>query len=148
MLQRHDHRRYPHFTEKSTHLPAHARVLERPQGAQRRLLCCGETPDARDSEALVGAIPPQGEQMLATVQIPEHDSSIITTTGQPVSIGIHSERLDCPLMPSLSLTLFGLEPQRELPSGRNFAKRQTPVVNDLRRSEQILPSNLRNCLQS
>jgi len=31
-------------------LPANARVLERPQGAQRRLLCCGETPDARDAE--------------------------------------------------------------------------------------------------
>jgi hypothetical protein len=35
-------------------------VLHGPQGAQRRLLCLGETPNARDSEALVGPVAPQG----------------------------------------------------------------------------------------
>ena len=39
--------------------------------AQRRLLCFGEPPDARDIEALVGAIPPQGAQTLATREVPE-----------------------------------------------------------------------------
>ncbi len=63
---RKDHRRHPHVTSKSTPLPANARFLERPQGTQRRLLCCGEPPDARDIEALVGLIPPQRLQRLAT----------------------------------------------------------------------------------
>jgi len=45
-------------------LPLHfARLLERPQGAQRRLLCLGHSPDAGDIESLVGSIPPQGEMV-------------------------------------------------------------------------------------
>src|SRR6266581_1592380 len=50
--QRHDHRCHPPVTGKSTHLLANACFLERSQGAQRRLLRIGETPDARDLEAL------------------------------------------------------------------------------------------------
>ena len=45
----------------------HIYVLERPQGTQRCLLCVGEASDARDIESLVGAIPPQRLEMLATV---------------------------------------------------------------------------------
>jgi hypothetical protein len=56
--RRHDHLRHPHVTVKSTHLPANARFLERPQGTQRGFLRLGETPDARNIEPLVGAIPP------------------------------------------------------------------------------------------
>ena len=54
--RRHDHRRHPHVTGKRTHLPTNTHLLERPKGAQRHLLCCGETPDARDIESLVGLI--------------------------------------------------------------------------------------------
>ncbi len=86
------------FTSKSTPLPANARVLERPQGAQRRLLCCGETPDVGDIESLVGSIPPQSAQMLAIVQVPEHDGPVIPATGQPAAIGAHLERLQRSLM--------------------------------------------------
>ena len=68
-----DYRRHPSFTGKSTPLPANARFLERPQGAQRSLLRCGETPDAGDIEELVGSIPPQRLQRLAIVQVPGHN---------------------------------------------------------------------------
>ncbi len=32
--RRHDHRRHPHVTGKSTHLPANTHILNRPQGTQ------------------------------------------------------------------------------------------------------------------
>jgi hypothetical protein len=54
---------------QSCALLANACFLERPQRAQRRLLCLGETSDARDSEALVEPIPPQCLQLLATVEV-------------------------------------------------------------------------------
>lgn len=86
------------FTIKSTPLPAHARFLERSQGTQRRLLCLGETPDARDIEPLVRAIPQQRVQRLTTVEIPDYDSPVIPATGQPAAIWVHLEHLHHSLM--------------------------------------------------
>src|SRR5690242_13000823 len=46
---------------RSPVLPSrHSPLLNCPQDAQRRLLRLGETPDARDSEALVGPVATQG----------------------------------------------------------------------------------------
>src|SRR2546421_12209355 len=73
-------------------------LLKGPQGAQRRLLCCGEPPDACDIESLVGSIPPQRLEMLTTVQIPEHNGSIIPAARQSAAIRTHLERLHRPLM--------------------------------------------------
>src|SRR5215469_13915427 len=79
-------------------LPANARFLQRPQGAQRRLLCLSKTPDARDIEALVGAIPPQRLELLATLEVPEPDDPVIAATGESAAIGVHLERMHRPLM--------------------------------------------------
>src|SRR5439155_17554308 len=57
-------------------------LLNRPQRAQRRLLRLGHPPDPRDIEPLVGPVSPQGAQMLATVQIPEGNGSVVPATGQ------------------------------------------------------------------
>ncbi len=93
-----NHCRHPSFAEKLISLPANARFLERPQGVQRSLLRCGETPDARDIESFVGSIPPQRLELLATVQIPEHNGSIIPAARQSAAIKTHLERLHRPLM--------------------------------------------------
>src|SRR5437763_10181363 len=66
-FRRQAHRRHPPAPEKSAPLAADARVLERSQGAQGRLLCLGETPDARDVEPLIGPIPPQRLQWFPTL---------------------------------------------------------------------------------
>src|SRR6266700_1062562 len=89
---------HPSFTGKSREFSTNTHLLERPQGAQRCLLCCGETPDARDIESLVGSILPQRLELLATVQIPEHNGSIIPAARQSAAIRTHLERLDSPLM--------------------------------------------------
>ena len=89
---------HPSFAEKLISLPANARFLERPQGVQRSLLRCGETPDARDIESFVGSIPPQRLELLATVQIPEHNGSTIPAARQSAAIKTHLERLHRPLM--------------------------------------------------
>src|SRR5260370_40407104 len=73
-------------------------VLQGPQGAQRRLLGRGQTPDARDSEALVGPVATQGAQVFAAVHIPEPDGPIIAATGDSFSIGTDLEGLHLPLM--------------------------------------------------
>src|SRR5436309_8813984 len=62
-------------------------VLHCPQRTQRGLLRLGQAPDARDIESLVGSIPPQRLEMLATLEIPEHNGPIIPATGQPAPIG-------------------------------------------------------------
>src|SRR2546429_565107 len=100
---------YPSSDEDQS-LLVRRRSFERSQRAQRCLLCFGEPPDARDIEALVGAIPPQGAQMLATRQarpirtprhahhhttmplqagllgsgggLPQDDAAIVAATGQ------------------------------------------------------------------
>ena len=69
-----------------------------PQRLQRGLLCLGETPDAYDSEALIGSIPPQRVQGLATLEVPEPDGPVIPATGQPAPIGTHLECLHRSLM--------------------------------------------------
>jgi hypothetical protein len=69
-----------------------------PPRLQRGLLCLGETPDARDSEALIGSIPPQRVQRLAALEVPEPDGPVIPATGQPAPIGTHLERLHGSLM--------------------------------------------------
>ncbi len=97
-FRRQAHRRHPLVPEKSAPLAADARFLERPQGAQRDLLCLGKAPDARDIQALVGSIPPQCLERLATPQVPEPDGPVIPATGQPGAIGAHLERLHRPLM--------------------------------------------------
>src|SRR5260370_35746434 len=99
----------------SLHLPATACFLQRPQGAQRRLLGIGEAPDARDIESLVESIASQCAQMLSTLEVPERDGSIIPATGQPAPIGTHLEPPDRPLMPLLhphALPALHLPPAR------------------------------------
>src|SRR5437660_12503614 len=54
-------------------------VLQGPQGAQRRLLGLGQTPDARDRESLVGPVATQGAHVFAAVPIPEPDRHIIAS---------------------------------------------------------------------
>src|SRR5437868_4991344 len=89
----------PWWPESGSVLDAwHRSALYRPQGTQRGLLRLGQSPDPCDIEALVGSIPSQRLQMLATVQVPERDGPIIPAAGQPAAIGTHLERLDCPLM--------------------------------------------------
>src|SRR6266567_3426756 len=88
---------YPSSDEDQS-LLVRRRSFECSQRAQRRLLCFGEPPDARDSEALVGAIPPQGAQVLTTREVPDGDSAIVPTTGKRAAIGTHLERLNCPLV--------------------------------------------------
>src|SRR5205823_5394653 len=73
--------------------------LHRPQRAQRRLLRLGQSLHPADIEALVGPVAPQRPQMLAALEIPDVNGPIIAATGEPLAIGTHSERLDCPLMP-------------------------------------------------
>src|SRR6266568_3477851 len=73
-------------------------VLQGPQGAQRRLLGLGQTPDARDREALVGPVATQGAQVFAAVHIPEPDGPIIAATGDSFAIGTDLEGLHLPLM--------------------------------------------------
>src|SRR6266702_2402486 len=85
-------------TGKSREFSTNTPVLERPQGVQRRLLRVGEASDARDIESLVGSILPQRLELLATVQIPEHNGSIIPAARQSAAIRTHLERLDGPLM--------------------------------------------------
>jgi hypothetical protein len=48
-------------------------VLHGPQRTQVGLLRLGQTPDAFNIQSLVGSIPPQRAQMLATVQVPDGD---------------------------------------------------------------------------
>src|SRR6266571_1654764 len=85
-------------TGKSREFSTNTPVLERPQGVQRRLLRVGEASDARDIESLVGSILPQRLELLATVQIPEHNGSIIPAARQSAAIRTYLERLDGPLM--------------------------------------------------
>src|SRR6266566_9966925 len=73
-------------------------VLHGPQRTQGGLLRLGQTPDACDIQSLVGSIPPQRAQMLATVQVPDSDGPVIPATGQPAPIETHLERLHRPLM--------------------------------------------------
>src|SRR5437588_11298082 len=73
-------------------------ILHSPQGTQGGDLGLGQALDARDIEALVGAIAAQGAQMLATLEIPDHDSPVIPATGQLDAIGTHFDRVYRPLM--------------------------------------------------
>src|SRR5437868_5648353 len=88
---------YPSSDEDQS-LLVRRRSFECSQRAQRRLLCFGEPPDARDSETLVGAIPPQGAQMLDTREVPDGDSAIVPATGEQAAIGTRFEGLDCSLV--------------------------------------------------
>src|SRR6266550_7277377 len=96
--RRDDLRCHPSFSGKSREFSTNTHLLERPQGVQRRLLRCGETPDARDIESLVGSILPQRLERLATLEIPEHNGSIIPAARQSAAIRTHLERLHGPLM--------------------------------------------------
>src|SRR5258708_10702106 len=87
---------YPSSDEDQS-LLVRRRSFERSQRAQRRLLCFGEPPDARDSEALVGTIPPQGAQMLTTREVPDGDSPIVPATREQAAIRIRFQRLACSL---------------------------------------------------
>ena len=100
-FRRQAHGCHPPVPEKSAPLAAVARFLERPQGAKRRLLRLGETPDVGDIESLVWPIAPQRLQMLATVQVPEENSTIITAAGEPAAIRTHLEPLYRSSMPLL-----------------------------------------------
>ena len=73
-------------------------VLHGSQRVQGHFLCFGKSLDARDIESLVGPVAPQGAQRLATLYIPDHDSSIIPTAGQLAAIEADLEGLDRPLM--------------------------------------------------
>jgi hypothetical protein len=80
-----------HWEEQEFSTNTH--ILERPQGVHRCLLRCGEAPDARDIESLVGSISPQRLELLATLEIPEHNGSIIPAARQSAAIRTHLERL-------------------------------------------------------
>ena len=97
-FRRQAHLRHPPIPEKSVPLAANARIFVRSQGAQRNLLCLGEPLDAGDSEALIGSIPPQCLQRLATLEVPEPDGSVIAANGQPGASGTHLERMHRSLM--------------------------------------------------
>src|SRR6266704_1880402 len=77
----------------------HRSALHRPQRAQRRLLRLGQSFYPADIEALVGPVAPQRPQMLAALEIPDADGTVIAATGQRAPIGTPSERLNRPLMP-------------------------------------------------
>src|SRR2546425_829446 len=74
------------------------RTFNRAQRAQRRLLRLGESPDPGDIESLVGSVATQRAQVVAALQIPYHDSTIISTAGQEETIRTMFERLDRALM--------------------------------------------------
>src|SRR6266480_911892 len=84
--------------KKSTHLLVTRRFFERSQRAQRRLLHLGETSNAGNIEPLIGPVATQGAQVFAALHIPDLDGPVIATTGEPVTIGTHLERLHRPLM--------------------------------------------------
>ncbi len=69
-------------------------VLHCPQRSERSQLRLGQAPDARDIQSLVGAVAAQRAERLATVQIPEHNGSIIPAARQSAAIRTHFERLD------------------------------------------------------
>src|SRR5437667_11708843 len=73
-------------------------VIQGPQGAQRRLLGLGQTPDARDVAPLVGPVAAPGAHVFAAVHIPEPDGPIIAATGDSFAIGADLEGLHRPLM--------------------------------------------------
>src|SRR5579859_5797769 len=73
-------------------------ILRSPQGAQGGDLGLGQSSDARDSEALVGPVTAQRVHMLATLELPDVDGSVISTTGQQLPIGTLPEREDRSLM--------------------------------------------------
>ena len=56
-------------------------VLHCPQRTQRSLLRLGQAPGARDIRSLIGSIPPQRLERLATLEIPEQNGPVITATG-------------------------------------------------------------------
>src|SRR5436853_6159138 len=77
----------------------HRNVLERPQRAHGRLLRLGHSLNPRDIKSLVGPVAPQHPQLVAALEIPYLDSTIIAATGQPPPIRTHSDPLDPTLMP-------------------------------------------------
>src|SRR5438105_843922 len=58
----------------------------------------GHASDPGNIEPLVGAVSPQGAQMVAALEIPDVDSAIVPATGERAAIGTHFERLDCSLV--------------------------------------------------
>src|SRR3989440_4547817 len=76
----------------------HRSVLNCPQGTQRGLLRLRQALDPYDIQPLIGSVASQCAQMLATLQVPDGDGSILPATGQPASIGTQLERLHRPLM--------------------------------------------------
>src|SRR5437879_10108251 len=76
----------------------HRTILPRPQRAQRLLLRLGESSNPRDVEPLVGAVASQRAQILAPLEVPEHNGSVIPATGEPAPLGTHLERLHHPPM--------------------------------------------------
>src|SRR5690242_19767980 len=81
----------PQRPELESVLDAWHGALHRPQRTQRRLLRLGQALRPADIEALVGPVAPQRPQMLAAVEIPDVDGSVIAATGEPLAIGTHSE---------------------------------------------------------
>src|SRR6266702_1801655 len=73
-------------------------ILHGPQGPQGGDLGLGQASDARDSEPLVGPVAAQRAQMLAMLELPEMDGSVIAATGQLATIGTHFDRVYRSLM--------------------------------------------------
>src|SRR5712692_6300134 len=73
-------------------------VLHGPQRPQCGLLRLGQPSNPCDIQALIGPVAAQGAQQLGALQVPEPDGPVIAATGQPVPVGTHLERLDCPRM--------------------------------------------------
>src|SRR6266567_5150387 len=62
------------------------------QRLQRALLCLCQSLDPRDIESFIRPIIAQRLEMLEAVQVPDHDSTIITTTGELMTVGAYPER--------------------------------------------------------
>src|SRR2546430_3055472 len=73
-------------------------ILNGPQGTQGGDLGLGQALDARDIEPLISPVATQCAHMLAALEVPELDRSIIAATGQPPPLGTHLEVLHCTLV--------------------------------------------------
>src|SRR2546430_13257757 len=73
-------------------------ILHGPQGTQGGDLGLGQALDARDIEPLIGPVTAKRAHMLATLELPDVDGSVIATTGQQLPIGTLPEREDRSLM--------------------------------------------------
>src|SRR6266487_646167 len=105
-------------------------ILHGPQGPQGGDLGLGQASDARDSEPLVGPVAAQRAQMLAMLELPEMDGSVIAATGQLATIGTHFDRV--------YRSLMRLSHSQALPAGHLPPAQPTVTAS----TDQHLPSRV------